>query len=65
MKVLRKPAVCQKFGVSGMTIDRWEKAGKFPKRIQLGDNSVGWIEEECEAELARRMAERDGAPKAA
>lgn len=66
MKVLRKKAVRAMFGdVSGMTIDRWEKAGKFPKRIKLGENSVGWIQEECEAELTRRMAQRDGARDAA
>jgi prophage regulatory protein len=28
--------------VSRSTIDRWEKAGSFPKRIILGENSIGW-----------------------
>lgn len=27
-------------------IARLEKAGKFPKRVQLGPNRVGWIENE-------------------
>ena len=27
-------------------IDRLEKAGKFPSRIQLGQRSVGWHEQE-------------------
>lgn len=27
-------------------IARLEKAGKFPKRVQLGPNRVGWIETE-------------------
>ena len=27
-------------------IARLEKAGKFPKRVQIGPNRVGWVEEE-------------------
>ncbi|MDA7430277.1 AlpA family phage regulatory protein [Primorskyibacter aestuariivivens] len=25
---------------------RLEKAGQFPKRVQLGSNRVGWVEDE-------------------
>jgi len=32
----------KKLGTSRSTIDRWEKAGDFPKRINLGENSVRW-----------------------
>lgn len=32
--------------LSDATIWRMEKAGKFPKRLQLGGNSVGWSESE-------------------
>ncbi|ARB92854.1 AlpA family phage regulatory protein [Legionella longbeachae] len=28
--------------ISRSTIDRWIKAGKFPPKIRLGKNSVGW-----------------------
>jgi len=33
-------------GLSRMTIYRLERAGLFPARRKLGENSVGWIDEE-------------------
>lgn len=42
-RIIRFPALRNKLGnVSRSTIDRWEKAFLFPKRISLGKNSVGW-----------------------
>ncbi len=38
---------------------RLEEKGLFPKRIKLGRHRVGWVEEEIEAWLKARMAERD------
>jgi prophage regulatory protein len=40
-------------------IDRLEREGKFPKRVQLGPNRVGWIEEEVYDWIQQRIAERD------
>jgi prophage regulatory protein len=37
------------------TLARWEAAGKFPQRVQLGPNSVGWFEDEIEAWLEGRQ----------
>lgn len=28
--------------VSRSSLDRWEKKNLFPKRVQIGANSVGW-----------------------
>ena len=39
-------------------IRRLEKDGKFPKRIKLGANRVGWLLSEVEAWIAKRAAER-------
>ena len=39
-------------------IDRLERAGKFPKRIRLGPNRVGWIKVEIESWIEDRIAER-------
>jgi prophage regulatory protein len=39
-----------------MTIDRWEKQGRFPKRVQLGTNSVGWYADEVNRWLEQRPA---------
>ncbi|MEQ1718298.1 MAG: AlpA family phage regulatory protein [Hyphomicrobium sp.] len=46
-------------------IQRLEKAGKFPRRIQLGPNRVGWVATEVDAWLAERIAQRDAQAKAA
>ena len=40
-------------------IARLEAAGKFPKRIRLGVNRVGWLEQEVLAWLEERIAQRD------
>ena len=45
-RVIRKPELFSRVGLSDATIWRMEKAGKFPKRIGLGGNSVGWLEHE-------------------
>ena len=40
-------------------IARLEAAGKFPKRIQLGQNRVAWLLAEVEEWLDERIAKRD------
>ncbi len=41
--IIRFPALKKKLGnLSRSTIDRWEHEKSFPRRIQLGKNSVGW-----------------------
>lgn len=42
-QIIRFPALSKKLGdVSRSTVDRWEKSKSFPKRIHLGQNSIGW-----------------------
>ncbi len=57
-RILRKPETQYRVGLSDPTIYRLERAGKFPKRIQLGGNSVGWFESEVNAWLAAKAAAR-------
>jgi prophage regulatory protein len=40
-------------------IDRLEKAGLFPKRVQLGPGRVGWVESEVLAWLEERIKKRE------
>jgi prophage regulatory protein len=40
-------------------IARLEKAGKWPKRVRLGQNRVGWVFDEIEAKLTELAALRD------
>jgi len=40
-------------------IARLEAAGRFPKRIQLGQNRVAWLLKEIDEWLDERIAKRD------
>jgi prophage regulatory protein len=44
--IWREPKVEEETGLSKSTRWRMEKAGDFPKKIQLGPRSVGWRAEE-------------------
>jgi prophage regulatory protein len=54
MNLLRKPAVLKKTGLSYPTIYRKMQSGTFPLPVQLGPNSVAWIEEEIDDWSAAR-----------
>jgi prophage regulatory protein len=58
LKIIRKPEIFAKVQLSDPTIWRMEKQGKFPKRIQLGGNNVGWFSHEVNAWLETKSAER-------
>lgn len=47
--IIRKSELLFRLGLSDPTIWRMEKKGTFPKRIQLGGHSVGWLLSEIEA----------------
>ena len=67
-RVLRYPQLKPEKGInySRVHIDRLEKDGLFPRRIKLGQNAVAWFEDELDAWLEARRAERDAkAPEAA
>ena len=57
-RIIRKPELFSKVSLSDATIWRMEKAGRFPRRIQLGGNSVGWFEDEVDGWIAKKAAER-------
>lgn len=55
MKILRKKEVAKKIGLSLSSIWRLERADEgFPKRKELGQRSVGWVEEDIDIWLASR-----------
>ena len=58
-KVLRRKAVEAKTGNSTSTIYEKMAAGEFPKPIKLGARAVGWLEDEIDGWIERRLAERD------
>jgi len=59
MKLLSKRQVKEMVLYSPQHIARLEAAGQFPKRVQLGVNRVGWIEEEVLDWLQSRIDARD------
>jgi len=43
---------------------RLEKRGQFPRRVRIGPNRHGWVEDEIDQLIADRIAARDAANKA-
>ncbi|SMY08069.1 helix-turn-helix transcriptional regulator [Flavimaricola marinus] len=58
MRILSKKQVKELVLYSPQHIARMEKAGTFPKRIQLGPNRVGWVEDEVLDWLQPRLESR-------
>ncbi|MBT52773.1 MAG: transcriptional regulator [Mameliella sp.] len=59
MRILSKRQVKELVLYSPQHIARMEKAGLFPRRVQLGVNRVGWVEAEVLAWLEERLARRE------
>lgn len=58
MKLLSKRQLKELVLYSPQHIARLEAAGRFPKRVRLGQNRVGWIEAEVMAWLQERIDAR-------
>ena len=61
MRILSKRQLKELVLYSPQHIARLEAAGKFPKRVQIGPNRVGWVENEVLDWLQERI-DRRGAP---
>lgn len=59
MRILSKPQLKELVLYSPQHVARLEKAGQFPKRVQLGPNRVGWVEDEVLDWLQSRMDSRE------
>ena len=59
MRILSKKALKELVLYSPQHIARLEKAGLFPKRVQLGPNRVGWLETEVLDWLDQRLSNRE------
>lgn len=62
MRILSKRQLKELVLYSPQHIARLEKAGLFPKRVQLGPNRVGWVESEVLEWLEQRLANRSNPP---
>ena len=59
MRILSKKALKELVLYSPQHVARLEKAGNFPKRVQLGPNRVGWVEQEVLDWLEKRLSLRE------
>lgn len=59
MRLLSKRQLKEMVLYSPQHIARLEKAGKFPQRVRIGPNRVGWVEDEVLDWLRERMDDRD------
>jgi prophage regulatory protein len=59
MRLISKRQLKELVLYSPQHVARLEAAGKFPKRVQLGQNRVGWIESEVLEWLQKRIDARD------
>lgn len=55
-RFLRKRDVTARIGVTGTTLYRWERDGKFPKRRKIGKQAIAWVEAEIDEWCANRPA---------
>lgn len=55
-KLLSKKQVRELTTLSFAQIDRLEKAGRFPKRIKLGQSRVAWLATDIEEWIQERLA---------
>jgi prophage regulatory protein len=58
-RILRIPKVKEKTGLSRAEIYRREADGRFPKKIHISANVVGFLEDEIDLWIEQLRAERD------
>mgnify|MGYP000405730152 FL=1 len=51
LRIMRLNEVKAVTGLSKTTIYRFEKEGRFPLRVSLGERSVGWFEDDIQSFL--------------
>jgi prophage regulatory protein len=56
--LLRQDEVCRRVGLTRRWIWKLERDGKFPKRVKVTPNRIGWLEHEVDAWIEAKAAER-------
>jgi prophage regulatory protein len=59
MRILSKRQLKELVLYSPQHFARLEKAGQFPRQVQLGPSRVGWVESEVLDWLSVRLSRRD------
>lgn len=58
IRIITKKQLSKLIPYSMPHVKRLEDQGKFPRRVQLGENRVGWVLGEVETWIRTKMAER-------
>jgi prophage regulatory protein len=56
--LLRQDEVCRRVGLTRRWIWQLEREGKFPKRVKVSLNRIGWLENEVDAWIEAKASER-------
>jgi prophage regulatory protein len=57
--LIRLRPLCERVGLSRARIYQLIQQGRFPAPVKIGDKASGWVDEEIEALIESRIAERD------
>jgi prophage regulatory protein len=57
-QIIRLPQTTARTGLSRATLYRLKKLGLFPQAVQLGPNSIGFLESEVNEWIEKRAAAR-------
>ncbi len=57
-QIITKKQLRDRIPYSDTQIWRLERAGKFPRRVKLGPNRVGWVAKEIDGWIDQKLAER-------
>lgn len=61
-RLLRRPDVRARTGLSDTRIDELESRGEFPRRVRISARAIGWVDVEIDAFVRARIAARDAQP---
>jgi len=59
MRIMRLKEIIEKTGLSRSTIYNLISQGRFPKQIELGARSVGWVDAEIDEWLETKVVHRN------
>lgn len=65
MRLIKLKEVLHITGLSRSTVYRFMSSGGFPMKVELGGNSVAWVENEVEEWISEKIGKRDTASTAA
>ncbi|WP_350586641.1 AlpA family transcriptional regulator [Pseudoalteromonas sp. RB2-MNA-CIBAN-0110] len=59
MRLIKLKEVLHITGLSRSTVYRFMGDGGFPMKVELGGNSVAWVESEVEEWISEKIGKRD------